>query len=126
MRFAQMLLNGGIYEGRQYISPASLKEMSTLQTGKFFPGNSEGYGLGMFLQKNPSPDGPAPGSFGHLGARKTNYWVDPTNGLVLIFMTQVADLSKANQPALYGAFFKPAIEKYGKQAKASQPSTAAN
>ena len=117
-KFAQMLLNGGTYQGKEYITPASLKEIATIQTKDHFPGNTEGYGLGTFIQKNPSEDGPSPGSFGHRGARKTVFWVDPADGLVLIFMTQAWDLKHEDQKALNTAFFKTAIEKYGKSSGA--------
>jgi CubicO group peptidase (beta-lactamase class C family) len=125
-KFSRMLLNGGTYEGKRYLTPASLKEMSTIQTGNFFPGNTEGYGLGTFIQKNPSEDGPSVGSYGHRGSRKTFFWIDPTNELVLIFMTQRADnLTKQEQKALNIAFIKTAIEKYGKTSKSAEAQTSA-
>ena len=113
-RFAQMLLKGGTYEGKQYLSADALKELSSNQIGELFPNKAEGYGIGVFVQRNPSADGPTPGSFGHRGARKTVFWVDPADNLVLIFMTQAWDIKRDDQKALNTAFFKTAIEKYGK------------
>jgi CubicO group peptidase (beta-lactamase class C family) len=121
-KFGQMLLNNGTYNGKQYLSPAAVKQMATIQTGNHFPGNTEGYGICTFIQKNPSPDGPSPGSFGHRGARKTVFWVDPADGLVLVFMTQAWDIKPPDQKALNAAFFKSAIAKYGK----GGPATASN
>ena len=115
-RFSQMLLNGGTYEGKQYLSAASVKEIASNQIGELFPNKAEGYGIGTFVQRAPSPDGPSPESFGHRGARKTVFWVDPADDLVLIFMTQAWDIKQEYQKALNAAFFKTAIEKYGKSA----------
>ncbi len=119
-RFGQMLLNGGTYQGRQLLSPVAVREMATVQTGNLFPGNEEGYGIGTFVQRNPSAWGPSPGSFGHRGARSTVFWVDPTDDLVLVFMTQVWTMTGDQAKAIDKAFFKTAIEKYGASgAKAS-------
>ena len=73
-------------------------------------------------------DGPSVGSFGHRGARKTVFWVDPADGLVLVFMTNKWDLKKDEQAGLNAAFFKTAIAKYGQGAKpaASQAATGAH
>jgi len=127
-KFSQMLLNNGTFKGRQYITPASVKEMATIQTKDLFPNKSLGYGIGAFVQKVPSQDGPTPGSFGHSGARKTIFWVDPADNLVLIFMTQKCDLKKEDQKALSIAFVKTAIEKYKEAGNASaiQASAASN
>jgi CubicO group peptidase (beta-lactamase class C family) len=121
-KFGQMLLNGGSWHGKQIISPASVKEISTVQTGNLFPGDTEGYGLCAFIQRNPSDDGPPVGSFGHRGARRLCFWVDPGDGLVLAFMDQTWDIRNDLQHALNVAFFKSAIARYGKAAGAAQAS----
>lgn len=113
-KFGQMFLNGGSFHGKQIISPASVKEMSTVQTGNLFPGNIEGYGLCTFIQRNPSDDGPSVGSFGHRGARRLWFWIDPNNGLVLAFLDQTWDIRNDIQKAINVTFFKSAIAKYGK------------
>ena len=116
-RFGQMLLNNGTYHGKQFLTPASVKEMSSIQTGNMFPSKTEAYGLCAFLQTQPSDDGPGVGSFGHRGARRLCFWIDPGNGLVLAFLDQTWDIRSDLQKALNVAFFKSAIEKYGKAAK---------
>ncbi|MEZ6039832.1 MAG: serine hydrolase domain-containing protein [Planctomycetaceae bacterium] len=76
--FCQMLLNGGEWNGRQIISKAALKELSSRQT----PGSvKESYGLGFAL----SPDG-----FGHGGAQATSMHVYPEEGIVIVWMVQHA------------------------------------
>jgi len=54
-RFAQMLLNGGVLDGRRYLAAESVRMMSTLQTGdlghRLYPGN--GWGLGVCIVRQP-------------------------------------------------------------------------
>jgi CubicO group peptidase (beta-lactamase class C family) len=114
-KFCRMLLNGGTYKGRQYLTPASLKQMTTDETGSVFVNPDSAYGLGYFVLKKKGDDGMSVGSFGHLGARKTVMEIDPENGLVLIMMLQNMDLSGQQLKDLYSkAFFKTAITKYGR------------
>jgi CubicO group peptidase (beta-lactamase class C family) len=113
-KFGQMLLNGGTYHGARILSPESVKEISTVQTGDLFPGHTEGYGLCAFIQRNPSKDGPSVGSFGHRGARRLYVWIDPADGLVLGFLDQTWDIRNDLQEAINVAFFQSAIAKYGK------------
>jgi len=123
-KFGQMLLNGGTYHGKQILTSASVKEMSTVQTGEMFPNKAEGYGLCTFVQRLPESDGPAVGSFGHRGARRLSFWIDPADGLILAFLDQTWDIRNDLQTALNVAFFRSAIAKYGKQSS-PQSATAA-
>jgi CubicO group peptidase (beta-lactamase class C family) len=113
-RFCQMLLSGGSYRGRRYLSPAAIKEMSSLQTGDLAAGREEGYGLGCFVQVKARAGGPSVGSFGHHGARKTQMWIDPRNQLVMVLMVQCWDLTHGQQADLYAAYRQQAIARYGK------------
>jgi CubicO group peptidase (beta-lactamase class C family) len=75
-RFCQMLLNGGTFEGKTYLSKESVHQMTTKQTG---PKVLETYGYGI----SGSTDGQ---SFGHGGALKTSMTVD--HGQIRIFLVQ--------------------------------------
>lgn len=112
-RFCQMLLNGGIYQGKKYLSPAAIKEMSSLQTGSLALGD-EGYGIGCFVQQKARAGVPSVGSFGHHGARKTQMWIDPRNQLVMVLMVQCWELTHKQQTDLYTAYRQQAIARYGK------------
>jgi len=79
VKFAQMILNNGVYEGKRYVSEAAVKQMSAKQTGD---ANKANYGFGWQLQ---------PDSFGHNGAYRTNMTIDPQNGFVTVFMAHRAD-----------------------------------
>jgi CubicO group peptidase (beta-lactamase class C family) len=76
--FCQMLLNGGTFKGKKYLSEAAIKELSSKQTGNI-PKTS--YGLGFAV---------GDGNFGHGGAYNTNMTVDTKRGLVYVWMVQRA------------------------------------
>ncbi|HEY8967055.1 MAG TPA: serine hydrolase domain-containing protein [Candidatus Methylacidiphilales bacterium] len=81
VRFCQMLLGGGTFEGRRYLSPAAVAAMTTKQTG---PEVETQYGLGL----STSPDGK---TYGHSGALKTNMTVDHEQIRVLLLQLAEAD-----------------------------------
>jgi len=111
-KFCRMLLNGGKWEGKQYLSPEALRQMTSTQTGDVVVGGgTETYGVGWSVQKK---DGmvPAVGAFGHRGARKTMMWVDPKNQLVMVLMVQSMDMTGPQSNELYNSFLKAAIDKY--------------
>src|SRR6266853_2988144 len=100
-RFCQMILNGGELDGRRYISPESLKQMTTRQTPESL---KESYGFGW------SAGG---GTIGHGGAYATNMTIDPERGLITVFMVQHAGFPGDGKES-GGAFRKAATEKFGK------------
>ncbi len=75
-RFCQMLLNGGEFNGKRYISQPSLQELTKRQTPSSI---KESYGLGFSVGNN---------TFGHGGAHATNMEIDTDKGLVLVWMVQ--------------------------------------
>jgi CubicO group peptidase (beta-lactamase class C family) len=113
-RFCQMLLKGGTWQGKRYLSAEALKQMTAVQTGDVMVNPQEGYGVGWFVKKRDD-EGPAVGSFGHRGARKTVMWVDPKNRLVTVLMVQCWDISGEQQKELYQTVLKGAVEKFGRQ-----------
>jgi CubicO group peptidase (beta-lactamase class C family) len=75
-RFAQMLLNGGTFEGKTYLSPKTFELMASDHAGKtsgverdyfYFPGDGFGMGLGFAVRTDPgNAKPPPPGSLGEL------------------------------------------------------------
>jgi CubicO group peptidase (beta-lactamase class C family) len=112
-RFCQMVLGGGVYKGKRYVSEAAVRQMTSVQTGDLpLNGNDgEGYGFGWTVRKKASADGPGAGSFGHGGAYKTMMRLDPQKELILILLRQHAgpDGNKVEP-----AFLKAAYQKYAK------------
>jgi CubicO group peptidase (beta-lactamase class C family) len=102
VRFCQMVLNGGILDGRRYLSEAAVKEMTSKQTG---PNISEGYGLGWSVRDN---------SFGHGGAYATNMSIDRKSGLILIWLVQHSGFPGDGAKA-QDAFRRAANEHFARQ-----------
>jgi len=91
-RFARMILNGGELDGKRYLKPESIAEMTRSHTGDlaagFVPGSN--YGLGWIRIAEPTGV-TAPlsiGSYGHGGAYGTQAWIDPVKGRYTIMMVQ--------------------------------------
>jgi len=72
--FCQMILSGGIYEGRRYLSETAISEMTRRQTADSIE-NSYGFGWDT-----------SGGKFGHGGAYKTNMSIDPKLGLITVLL----------------------------------------
>lgn len=95
VRFANMLLNGGEYNGERIISQATLDSMNEKQIGDdvdrsaFFFGPRGDWGLGFHLQPIPGADNDGPFNFGWQGVGGTVFIVDPTNDFFMLYMAQV-------------------------------------
>ncbi|HEX2948303.1 MAG TPA: serine hydrolase domain-containing protein [Armatimonadota bacterium] len=76
VRFCQMILQGGVYGGRRYLSETSVRQMTSKQTGSDI---ADGYGYGW---------GTGNGTCEHGGAHATNMAIDMTHGLITIFLVQ--------------------------------------
>lgn len=117
-RFCQMLLGGGEYGGKRYLSAEVMKILSTPQTGDlptgFFQndtfgkrGLNYGWGLGTCVLKTPH-EGVAqmmsPGSFGHGGAWGTQAWMDPVKGVGYVLMVQRSNFPNSDASEVRQAF----------------------
>jgi CubicO group peptidase (beta-lactamase class C family) len=113
--FCQMLLNGGTFQGKHYLSAAAVQQMSCTQTDEILshPPAENGYGFGFFTSKKVQGE-PVPGSggvFGHGGAYSTNMDIDPQHELVKIFMVQ-----SAGAPGPHGHMALPVFQKAADEA----------
>jgi CubicO group peptidase (beta-lactamase class C family) len=101
LRFAQMLLNGGVLDGARLLSPSSVALMRSnklperLMTGKFGiglqimrPGFGFGYDVAVF--EDPPRAGSTAGKGTYLwdGAAGTWFFIDPSNDIVFVGMIQ--------------------------------------
>ncbi|MEM9773748.1 MAG: serine hydrolase, partial [Chloroflexota bacterium] len=99
VKFAQMLANGGMSEGRRYIGRKTLdlmrqnhlpEHMIPLSISNPFPGY--GFGLGFTQVVDEAQVGilSSLGNYGWSGAADTNYWVDPVEDLIgMTFMQYI-------------------------------------
>jgi CubicO group peptidase (beta-lactamase class C family) len=91
--FYQMMLDGGVYQGRKYLSKFSVELMTEVHTGEINPTGwmgGSGYGLTWEVVKDPygELEGHSKGTFGHGGAFGTQGWIDPKTNLVTIMLIQ--------------------------------------
>jgi CubicO group peptidase (beta-lactamase class C family) len=75
-KFCEMILNGGTLDGKRYISPASLRAMTSVQNGGM---EKHDYGFGWSISKN---------GFGHGGAFNNAMEIDTATNSIFIFMVQ--------------------------------------
>ena len=90
-RFLQMLLNGGELDGRRILGRKSVELMTADHLGDISFGEGEGFGLGFYVVEDLGVRG-EPGSVGEYGwggAYHSQYWVDPAEELVVVYMTQL-------------------------------------
>ncbi|HET7291065.1 MAG TPA: glycoside hydrolase family 3 N-terminal domain-containing protein [Vicinamibacteria bacterium] len=92
-RFAQMMLNGGVYDHRRIVSRETV-ERFTRRAG--IAGSSRALGW-----DTPSPGSSAgsllsPSSFGHTGFTGTSLWIDPERQLFVILLTNRVHPTRAN------------------------------
>jgi CubicO group peptidase (beta-lactamase class C family) len=126
LRFAQMLLNGGELDGVRILAPSSVQLMSTnhlapnLMTGEFSigpevmrPGMGWGYDCAVFNDPVMANEPIGKGTYFWFGAADTWFWIDPTNDLIFIGMTQrmfggtAPDVEAISHPTVYQALVKP-------------------
>lgn len=89
--FCQMLLNGGNWNGKQYLSPKTLEIMTMNQVGDLYQAPGHGFGLGFGVITDLAAT-KATGSVGQYywgGAYCTYFFIDPKEELVALLMTQV-------------------------------------
>jgi CubicO group peptidase (beta-lactamase class C family) len=96
-RFLQMLLNGGILDGKRILSPKTVAYMTSDHLGTaivpgpyYLPGAGFTFGLGFAVRKDAGVS-PYAGSVGELnwgGAGGTYFWVDPKEDMFVVFMMQ--------------------------------------
>ncbi len=91
-RFAQMLLNDGMFEGRTILPRAAARQAmaNMLPPGLFFD-RVKGYGAGgqvILADSRTEASGTLPGTFGWGGAAGTLFQVDPLRGIGVVLMLQ--------------------------------------
>jgi CubicO group peptidase (beta-lactamase class C family) len=101
-RFAQMLLNGGTYDGRRYLKPETIALMASDHIGPetkiardhlYYPGANSGFGLGFAVRTSVPPNTSWPlGEYRWDGVAGTFFFIDPEDDLFAVFMVQTPSL----------------------------------
>ena len=112
-RFAQMLLDGGKFEGKTYLSPKAFELMTTDHVGPgsgvgrdyfYFPGDGFGFGLGLAVRTDPgNAKPPPPGSLGELkwdGASGCYFVIDRKQDMFFVLLEQTPSQRQPIQKAV--------------------------
>jgi CubicO group peptidase (beta-lactamase class C family) len=96
-RFAQMLLNGGVLDGRRYLRSETVALMTSDHIGPetriardrdYWPGPTSGFGLGFAVRTTQPPEGWPLGEYRWDGVGGTFFFIDPKDDLFAILMVQ--------------------------------------
>ncbi|MFY0606888.1 MAG: serine hydrolase [Cyclobacteriaceae bacterium] len=107
----KMLLNGGVYEGKQYLNPATIQLFTSYQYPQ--SGNRRGLIFDKPLLEYDSTissvaESSSNLSFGHTGYTGTLVWADPKENLLFIFLSNRVYPDR-NQKAIYELNVRPSI-----------------
>lgn len=117
LQFAQMLLNGGVLDGKRLLGPRTVDLMVSNHTGDMVngqfgrPARGMGFGLGMQMVLDPVAADLAvsQGAFSWPGGSGVAFWVEPKEQLVSVYMIQGgsgADLRRAFENAVRQAIIE--------------------
>jgi methyl acetate hydrolase len=122
LRFTQMLLHRGMFNGTQVLQPATVHTMAQNHIGdlhcgelrsiapelaltaNFFPGMPQKWGLSFLINTAQTPQGRSPGSLAWAGVANTFFWIDPTKRVTGVFMTQLLPFFDPKAIALFRAY----------------------
>jgi CubicO group peptidase (beta-lactamase class C family) len=112
-RFSQMVLNGGKFDGKQYLSSEAFELMTSDHVGPgsgvgrdyfYFPGDGFGFGLGFGVRTGPGNAKPPPaGSLGELkwdGASGCYFVIDRKQDMFFVLLQQTPSQRQIIQPAV--------------------------
>jgi CubicO group peptidase (beta-lactamase class C family) len=108
LRFCQMMMNGGVLDGRRVLSRTTVRLMTSDHLGNFInqpmqPGElllgTKGYTFGLgFAVRQGDGVGGVPGAAGEFmwaGYAGTYFWVDPREQVTAVLMTQAPSPNRA-------------------------------
>jgi len=100
-KFSQMILDGGKFDGKQYLNPKSYELMTSDHVGPgsgverdyfYFPGDGFGFGLGFGVRTDPgNAKPPPPGSLGELkwdGASGCYFVIDRKQDMFFVLLEE--------------------------------------
>lgn len=101
-RFAQMILNNGVFNGRRILSAKAVSMMTQNQMGDvLLPdflrilGDQTGFGMAIRNRRGEWDGLESLGTLSFAGIFWTRYWIDPAEDLIVIAMTQAYTLDQS-------------------------------
>jgi methyl acetate hydrolase len=128
IRFLQMLLNGGGYNGQRVLRGETVALMAQNHMGdldvqplttfkpafsndaEFFPGMSKKWGLSFLINTEDTPSGRSAGSLAWAGINNTYFWLDLKKRVAGVLMTQILPFA---DPAVLGLLDRFEAAVYG-------------
>lgn len=122
LRFTQMLLHQGKFNGNQVLKPETVRVMSQNQIGdievgdlkaalprfsndaNFYPGMKQKWGFSFLINTEQTPEGRSAGSIAWAGLSNCYFWVDPIRHVTGAFMTQIFPFFDRQAVSLFRAF----------------------
>jgi methyl acetate hydrolase len=122
LRFTQMLLHRGSFNGTQVLQPETVHTMAQNHIGdlhcgelrsvapalahsaNFFPGMPQKWGVSFLINTVQTPQGRSPGSLAWTGIANTFFWIDPTKRVTGVFLTQLLPFFDPKAIALFRAY----------------------
>jgi beta-glucosidase-like glycosyl hydrolase/CubicO group peptidase (beta-lactamase class C family) len=83
-RFAQMMLNGGVYDHHRLVSRETVDRFTTLAR---VPGSDRALGWQKPSGGNSAGSRLSPAAYGHTGFTGTSLWIDPERRLFVVLLT---------------------------------------
>lgn len=93
--FVEMLLRGGIYKGKRFLKPETIRRMGSVcpaDPAKNLAPNPWGLSVRVFEPLSVSGRYLAEGTFGWSGAHSTRFYVDPVNNVSMVLMVNRGDV----------------------------------
>jgi CubicO group peptidase (beta-lactamase class C family) len=115
----QMLLNGGVYGGKKYLSPQTIRKF----TKRYYKSTRRGLGFDMKEldedKKLNIAEEASDQAFGHLGFTGISVFADPKNDLIFVFLSNRTYPSMNNglfsknnyRPRVQSVFYNAIIDK---------------
>jgi methyl acetate hydrolase len=122
LAFQRLFLNDGRADGRQVLSPQTVRLMSENAIGpldvqllksavpaysndaEFFPGMVKKWSLGFMISTAQVPGGRSPGSLAWAGLGNTYFWIDPATGVAGIILMQLIPFADPQALTLFETF----------------------
>lgn len=91
LKFLMMLANGGELNGKRILSRKSVELIAADHMRNIPYRDGQGFGFGVSVTKDVGSRGvpSSVGEYGWAGAYHTNYWIDPREQLVVVYMSQL-------------------------------------
>src|SRR3989442_250815 len=131
LRFARMILNGGVGNGNRVLRAETVARMSRNNIGnlrvgmlktqnavlsrdaEFFIGAPKTWGLTFMINEEQAANGRSAGSLAWAGLANTYMWIDPQRGVAGVYLTQILPFVDEKSFPLYLAFQKAGDQSLG-------------